>query len=152
MPPARYRRNRICYLTPKPQKTQHRSTLIGAGLQLRPSKIVKVRNKQFLYAPRQPPTLVRLLREDTLLIFSLRCFASTVLMLTPWVGPSARGTLGGARCARARTGGRARGARGPRGPFGPPGKGAFGALGTHGGRWDDSEAFPNVVKAKRLKD
>jgi len=69
-----------------------------------------------LYAPRQPPTLVRLLRINTLLIYSLRCLASAVLMLTPWVGwdPAARGTLGGprgGRALRARTGGRTRASR-----------------------------------------
>ena len=45
-----------------------------------------LKGRRILYAPRQPPTLVRLLRINTLLIYSLRCLASAVLMLTPWVG------------------------------------------------------------------
>ena len=101
-------------------------------------------NVIFFYAPRLPPTLVRLLRINTLLIYSLRCLASAVLMLTPWVGwdpgwdPG--GTPRGARASRARAEARAarahgraharcararrlrrrqgRGAKGPRGALG----------------------------------
>ena len=95
------------------------------------------------YAPRQPPTLIKSLRINTLLIFSLRCLASAVLMLTPWVGPCGAGDLGrtprGARASRAladgralraRTGGRALRARtAPSAPTGPRGQRAKGALG-----------------------
>ena len=68
-------------------------------------KRLNPKGRRILYAPRQPPTLVRLLRINTLLIYSLRCLASAVLMLTPWVGPCGAGDPGGtprgARASRA---------------------------------------------------
>ena len=109
-------------------------------------KRLDLKGRRILYAPRQPPTLVRLLRINTLLIYSLRCLASAVLMLTPWVGwdPAARGTLGGpgggralrargrrrALRARARAGARALRARtAPSAPPGPRGQRAKGGIG-----------------------
>ena len=98
-----------------------------------------------LYAPRQPPTLVRLLRIHTLREFSLLAFVA------PCKPGRAQGRPKGQEGPRGQRDQRALWALWAKGPFGPLGEGAFGALGAHGAVGIIPNLFRMQVLSKGVK-